>query len=181
MPHEIETKRLYIRKNTENDYQYYKMLYAGENNPINKFYKNDPELLEKSCYNTFVKCKDEVFLVFQKDTDDFCGRLELRDLDDDKELGVDFLEEHQNKGFGTESIIAFCNWLHKNRNYSELIIRIDPANERSQHVFKKLGVILLGQKSAFPTELAEQMRKFDPDWDSYAPYYYKLPLPIKSV
>ena len=181
MNYEIETNRLYMRKNTEEDYKYYKMLYGNENNPINKVYKNDPELLEKSLYNTFTKCKDEVFLVFKKDTDDFCGRLELRDMDDGKELGVDFLEEHQNKGFGTESIIAFSNWLYKSRNYSELIIRIDPVNKRSQHVFKKLGAILLGQKSSFPSELAEQMRKFDPEWDSYAPYYYKLPLPIKYV
>ena len=176
-----KTERLYIRKCTENDFKYYKMLYVSENSPFEKWFNDSPELFEKTCYNVFNKRSDELFLRFRKDTNEFCGQLELRNDDNGgKELGINFLPEQQNKGFGTESIIGFSNWLYKERAYSNLTIRIDPENNRSQHVFKKLGAIFVEQKSVISPDLAELMKNNGINYNEFGPYCYKLPLPIKT-
>ena len=177
-----KTERLYIRKCTENDYKYYAMLYGSGNSPLAKWFKDSPETFEEVCYNIFKKCSDEIFLIFRKDTNEFCGQLELRNDDNGgKELGIDFLPEQQNKGFGTESIIGFSNWLYRERDYSHLTIRIDPENNRSQHVFKKLGAIFVEQKSVISSDLAELMKNSGINYNELGLYYYTLPLPIKNL
>ena len=177
----IKTERLYIRKCTENDYKYYKMLY-GSDSPLAKWFNDNPELFEKACYNVFKNRSDELFLIFIKDTNEFCGQLELQnDNNGGKELGIDFLPEQQNKGFGTESIIGFSNWLYKERTYSYLTICIDPKNIRSQHVFKKLGAIFIKQKSGISPDLVELIKNSDINYNKFGVYCYKLPLPIKNL
>lgn len=178
----IKTERLYIRKCTENDYKYYAMLYGSGNSPLAKWFKDSPETFEEVCYNIFKKCSDEIFLIFRKDTNEFCGQLELRNDDNGgKELGINFLPEQQNKGFGTESIIGFSNWLYKERAYSHLTICIDPENNRSQHVFKKLGAIFVEQNLGISPDLIELMKKSDINYNKFGVYCYKLPLPIKTL
>ena len=103
-----KTERLYIRKCTENDYQYYKMLYGSGNSPLAKWFKDNPETLEEVCYNIFKKCSDEIFLIFRKDTNEFCGQLELRNDDNGgKELGIDFCRNNRIKVLARNQLLDF--------------------------------------------------------------------------
>lgn len=173
----IHTENLFIRKCTEYDSQYYEMLYGKDNYILLKKHDND---LYKKVYNeVYGKHGFEVFLIFKKETKEFCGQLELRGLNDGgKELGIDLIKESQNKGIGTEAIKGFTNWLHETRKYSELAVKINATNKRSQHVFEKLGAIFLCQKSTLPPEFVEKLKIVNSDLVVSQICCYKLPIPI---
>jgi RimJ/RimL family protein N-acetyltransferase len=178
----INTARLYMRERTEDDWKYLERLYAADK-MLAALYKGNPEEVEKSYRNVIKKSSSEVWLIFLKDTNEFCGEIELQHTyENDNELGVDLLSDYQNIGIGTESIIAFTNWLHLNKRLTKIAIRIDPDNKRSQHVFKKLGAVFIGQKSGFSKELQKVFQNSnefkDIDFDSIGPYFYELSLPV---
>lgn len=173
----IHTENLFIRKCTEYDSRYNEMMYGQDNNILSK--KHDNDLFKKVYNEVYGKHGLEVFLIFKKETKEFCGQLELRGLSDGgKELGIALIRECQNKGIGTEAIKGFTNWLHETRNYSELAVKINATNKRSQHVFEKLGAIFLCQKSTLPPEFVEKLKNIDSDFVESEIRYYKLPLPI---
>ena len=177
----IETQKLYIRSFTEADKEYFRQL-CNEDSKLGKLLKELPDGFDIIYWKSILESKDEIFLIFDKNTNTFYGKIELQHFSPTKELGIALLKDHQNKGIGTEAIIGFCDWLYTNKKLSELNIRIDPENKRSQHIFKKLGAEFIGQKSGL-TQAEEQMLLYSNsnlDLDSIGPYFYKLGLPLSK-
>lgn len=119
----------------------------------------------------------------KKDSNEFCGEVVLQHSSEYRnELGITLLKAHQNKGIGTGSIVGFCNWLNKEKALNEIIVRIDPENKRSQHVFEKLGAEFICQKSGLSKAMENFLRHSDEniDLDAIGPYFYKLDIPIEK-
>ena len=73
-----------------------------------------------------------------------CGLIPLEGVGPEVELGYRFASEHWGKGYATEAATA-CRDLGFDRYGLERIyVDVDPENERSQNVARKLGARLLG-------------------------------------
>ena len=143
----ISTENLYMRLLKDTDFEYCKLL-CVEDPQLGVIYKLNPEIFEKTYIEDKKTSCDEIYLVFEKESNEFCGEVVLQHSSEYRnELGITLLNAHQNKGIGTEVIIGFCKWLNDVKGLSEITVRIDPENKRSQHVFKKLGAEFICQKS----------------------------------
>lgn len=69
----------------------------------------------------------------------YCGNIELQKCDDGYSLGIKLKKQYRNRGIGKSAIIYFCNEICIAKGIESLIIRIQPDNLRSKHVFEKLG------------------------------------------
>ncbi len=129
----------------------------------------------------------EIFTVmlFLKETNEFVGKVCMQFTDKPTpEIGIDILEAHQNKGYGPESIVAFCNWYSAEHNLSEVKVRISKENGHSTHVFEKLGAEYITDASYFPENVIDMMKQMLPNVDmseflDNSVKEYLLHLPIK--
>jgi hypothetical protein len=90
------------------------------------------ELYRKTCWTEATTPSTFNAMLFLKDSNDFVGRICMQFIDSPlPELGIDILKIHQNKGFGPEAIIGFCNWFYKKnipdgfKNRKVLALNID--------------------------------------------------------
>jgi len=173
----IKNDTFFIRGLTKNDSPLYKQIWLEEN-PASTLIKDFPEIFEKTYWPEINKSKDEVFMVFDTENN-LIGKLELQHKDDE-EFGIYILKKFQNKGLGKNIIKEFFKWLRNERNIKELVIRIDPENKRSQHIFTQLGATFLYQKAGLSETIKEFMvsegKMTDDELDAIGPYFYKITL-----
>lgn len=157
----IETKRLYIRQMTENDFDLMSLIWMEQYPPL---FDGSKEVQEKLLRNLWETTQDPTVLtclIFFRDSNQFCGRVNMQKIDKEVlELGIDLLKEYQNQGYGPEVIVAFANWYGENRHISEIKVCITAANARSTHVFQKLGAKYMQEDPSFfalAKSLAEEL------------------------
>ncbi len=181
----IETERLYIRTLDDSDYDLVKQIYDEDSFVKNQ--KNSPLL-----YDCLVKTHwDEVTLsntingmIFEKATNDFCGRVCMQRTDAEyPEIGIELLTAKRNKKIGPESVIAFANWYYKTYGVQNIHVRIEEDNMHSRHIFEKLGAIYKGRVPYVSESVIRKMEESLSDFkreefEQRGPLLLSLELPI---
>ena len=146
----IETKRLYIRRMTEDDFELMSRIWMNwVPVPLQDNIEACEELF-RGLWETTQVPTELSYMIFLRDGDQFCGRVNMQKTDEEiPELGIDLLGEYQNQGYGPEAIAAFANWYGASRHISEIKVRIMAANTRSAHVFQKLGAEYIQDDPSF--------------------------------
>ena len=160
----IETKRLYIRQMTEDDFERISRIWTERCPTLFEMFDGGEELQEKFLRGMWETTQDPTiltYMIFLRDGDRFCGRVNMQKIDEEiPELGIDLLGKYQNQGYGPEAIAAFVNWYGENNHISEVKVRITAANARSTHVFQRLGAQYMREDPSFfasAKKLAEEL------------------------
>lgn len=81
-----------------------------------------------------------VFSMLEKKTGSFIGNIELMDVDEtSRELGIALTADKQNRGYGTEAILAVIEYGFSQLKLETILLRTDPENLRAIHVYEKCG------------------------------------------
>ena len=149
----IETKRLYLRQMTEDDFDLMSLIWMERCSTLFEKLADGHESQAKFLQNMWETSQDPTtltYLIFLWDGDRFCSRVNMQKTDEKiPELGIDLLGEYQNHGYGPEVITAFANWYGKSRHISEIKVLITAVNTRSAHVFQKLGAEYIQDDPSF--------------------------------
>ena len=92
----------------------------------------------------WVKKKQEekapVFSMLEKISGRFIGNVELMDVADGAgELGIAVTGEMQDRGYGTEAVLAVTEYGMKQLKLHRVFLRTNPDNRRAIHVYEKCG------------------------------------------
>ena len=80
------------------------------------------------------------YSMVEKGSLEFIGNIELMDVDEvSKELGIIITLDKQNKGYGTEAILAILNYAKEVLGLHKVVLRANPLNIRAIHVYEKCG------------------------------------------
>lgn len=101
----IETKRLYLRQMTEDDFELMSLIWMDwVPVPLRDNQKACEELFG-GLWETTQDPTVLTYMIFLRDGDRFCGRVNMQKTDEKiPELGIDLLGEYQNRGYGPEAI-----------------------------------------------------------------------------
>ena len=81
-----------------------------------------------------------VFSMLEKSGSDFIGNIELMDVKDSVgELGIAITAGKQNRGYGTEAILALKEYAARHLKLVKIFLRAFPENVRAIHVYEKCG------------------------------------------
>ena len=87
-----------------------------------------------------LKEKALVFSMIEKTSGKFIGNIELMDpTDSEGELGIAITAEMQNRGFGTEAVIALTEYEMNQLGLQRIFLRTNPDNKRAIRVYEKSG------------------------------------------
>ncbi|MCL2481682.1 MAG: GNAT family N-acetyltransferase [Spirochaetaceae bacterium] len=146
----IKTERVLIRNLVKSDAEDYFQIFG--NPVIAKYDDFSPITREEADENIndiiIAYCNnghEKEFGVELQAENKIIGVLYLKEEDSYFSTGYHFNEEYHGKGFATEAVKAFIDYLEK--NYSkEIRAIVDPLNERSIELLKKLSFIFLEEK-----------------------------------
>ena len=80
------------------------------------------------------------YSMVEKGSLEFIGNIELMDVDEvSKELGIIITLDKQNKGYGTEAILAILKYAKDELGLHKVVLRANPLNKRAIHVYEKCG------------------------------------------
>lgn len=97
----------------------------------------------------------------------FLGRICMQHMNEPApELGIELFEKYRNKGYGPEAITALVPWFKRAYGIQRMKIRIDPENEHSLHIFKKLGAVSTGEETYMPQRYIEALHEVLPEADT---------------
>ena len=81
-----------------------------------------------------------LFSMLEKRTDAFIGNIELMDIADGVgELGIAITASMQDRGFGTEAILAMARYGMDILGLRRIFLKVYPDNARAIHVYKRCG------------------------------------------
>ncbi|MBR3003476.1 MAG: GNAT family N-acetyltransferase [Lachnospiraceae bacterium] len=84
--------------------------------------------------------KAPVFSMIEKKSSRFIGNIELMDLTETEgELGIAITAEMQNRGYGTEAILALIEYGINRLGLKKIYLRTNHNNARAIHVYEKCG------------------------------------------
>ena len=84
--------------------------------------------------------KAPVFSMIEKESGDFIGNIELMDPSEtEAELGIAIIGDKQDKGFGTEAVMALSDYAAQKLGLPRLFLRTNLENARAAHVYQKCG------------------------------------------
>lgn len=107
-------------------------------------------IVQSAVRKEYIESGDEQFSIIRNSDEMYCGNISLRqDENGLYELGIAIVDVFQNQGFGTEALRQFCDYCYRERGIQRLLVRIDPDNSRSIHVFEKLGAVFLKKKASY--------------------------------
>ena len=88
------------------------------------------------------------YSMVERKTGEFIGNIELMDMDEvSKELGIIITLDKENKGYGTEAILAILKYAKEILRLKKVVLRANPLNKRAIHVYEKCGFSLYNQTS----------------------------------
>ena len=88
------------------------------------------------------KLQEKAFVLsmMEKTSGRFIGNIELMDLTDTEgELGIALTGKMQNRGYGTEAILALIRYGRNPLGLKRVFLRTSPQNARAIHVYQKCG------------------------------------------
>lgn len=163
---QIETDRLYIRQITEEDRGLMSLIWMERCPTLFDLFHGDKEIQEKFLREMWETTQDPTLLtgiIFLRDGERFCGRVNMQKIDKEvPEVGIDILEDYQNRGYGPEAIAGFANWYGESRHISKIKVLIAAGNTHSTHVFEKLGAEYAQDNLSF-LKIAEDLVKDLPE------------------
>ena len=84
--------------------------------------------------------KATVFSMLEKKSGKYIGNIELMDLTDSQgELGIAITAEMQERGYGTEAVLAMTKYGMEQLGLRKIVLRTKPFNARAIHVYEKCG------------------------------------------
>ena len=158
----IESETLFIRPYSEEDFEVFIGL-MKEDPILGKF---DEAILRSSAHDTANSRADDEYSIIEKVSGDYCGYISLMNSAENEypEVGITLLESKQNRGIGSEALRLFFEYCRDKLKIDTLLVRIDPENARSIHVFEKLGAEFIGKKNLPIIEkLYKEMGECPPD------------------
>lgn len=155
-----ETERLVLRKPIESEMLDYMDAFSTISPGLAQWYKNNEKAL--AFYWDSVNSEETLYCtVSSKEDGRFIGYCAIDKLDTDPiELGINLLNEYQNRGIGTESISALIDGFERIAGPTEFVAKIEAENARSQRMFRKLGFKPAGI-DAFLIKEPELLRQFE--------------------
>lgn len=97
-------------------------------------YDEELEWINKKLENNAI-----VFSMIEKETEEFIGNIELISSDGENELAIVINKKMQGKGYGTEAIKAFINYLFNTFNFDRFILSVFSENKRAIDCYKYIG------------------------------------------
>ena len=123
-----------------NDYLIMVNDYENVNRFIGGLQKTFTEEQEISWVREKLKEQAPVFSMIEKKSGSFIGNIEFMDpTDSEGELGIAITADMQNRGYGTEAVLAFVEYGMKQLGMSRVCLRTKPDNARAIRVYKKCG------------------------------------------
>lgn len=175
----IRTDRFILQRMEEKEYlEFYQLLDGVQAD-------NPPYYVKKAVIECMM-LENKYFSIFLKASGEYLGYICLQIIENDicNELGIAIREAYQNRGVATEIIPAFLNWIYNNYDIQTVIVRIEPDNTHSQHLFEKLGATFDGLKERRDPcllKLNELRRTIgEPEQPLPQVLYYHFDLPLSS-
>ena len=95
---------------------------------------------ERSWVREKLEEKALVFSMIEKKSGRFIGNVELMGPNDSEgELGIAITAEMQDRGYGTEGVLAMIDYCLDQLRLSRVFLRVNPDNARAIHVYEKCG------------------------------------------
>lgn len=118
-----------------------------------------------------------LFLIYNED-DDFIGYIELKDLNDIPEIGLDLAEKFRSKGYGYEACKLLLGKAFDVTDSEYIQYNVFQYNEASIALAKKLGGIFIGNRSTFEAlkkadDVSEDIKKNAEQFDMLQYRIYK--------
>ena len=143
----LETKRLYLKPFTDNDFELlYKIRSSAEvmkyiSSGVRTSEQVNQELSEEIAHQQ--KYGYSKWACFDKVSNEFVGRAGFSMMDNGQvEVGYGFLPEYWGKGYATESLNALLKWGLANIDSPEIIAFTSSENLASKRVIEKCGMKL---------------------------------------
>ena len=122
-----------------NDIEHVERFLGGQHEPYT-------EEQERRWVNTKLAERAPVFSMLEKESGDFIGNIELMDpTDAEAELGIALTAEKQDRGYGTEAVVAMTRYGLERLGLKRIFLRVDPANARAIRVYEKCGFRAYGR------------------------------------
>lgn len=81
-----------------------------------------------------------VFSMLEKKSGKYIGNIEFMDLTDSQgELGIAITAQMQDRGYGTEAVLAMTKYGMEQLGLQKIVLRTKPFNARAKHVYEKCG------------------------------------------
>lgn len=138
-----ESKHVYIRKLSEEDYPIYKEVTYSHFYYKNVFTEKFMQGIwdEVNAKNTF-GCA-----IIKKNTNEICGFCQIRNIDTPTpEIGIDIRDGYMGKGYAQEAVKMLIEYTCKNYNVDYFIWKADKNNLISRHIVEKLGGELISEE-----------------------------------
>ncbi len=145
----LETKRLTLRRVREKDAE---IIFDYRNNDLCARYQRGQtkdwegicSLVQKRKNDVLSTESNAMVAVSLKDTDEMVGEILVMPNDGAISLGYTFSYRHHRKGYAFEALSALTEHLHKQYPEWEFISFVEPENEASMALLRKLGYQDLG-------------------------------------
>ncbi len=116
-----------------NDYEHVGRFFGGRTEPYT-------EEEEREWVRSKLEERAGVFSMLEKKSGEFIGNVELMDVSGSVgELGIALTAEKQDRGFGTEGVLAMTGYGMEHLGLTRVYLRTDSKNARAIHVYKKCG------------------------------------------
>ena len=163
----LETDRLILRNVEPEDAQ---IMFDYRNNEICAKYQRGQtkdwdgiqQLVERRCGDTLGIENNAMVAVALKETDEMIGEIVVMPNEGAISLGYTFSYRHHRRGYAFEALSALTQMLHANYPDWELISFVEPENEASIALLKKLGYADLGYIPQLTSQAFGKWTKEDP-------------------
>lgn len=92
----------------------------------------------KECIEKEENGEGYFFVILEKQTHKFVGLIDIVEVNDFNTMGIALTPTMQNKGYGTEAIVALIDW-YRSIGSTEIHLSTFKSNARAIHVYEKLG------------------------------------------
>lgn len=119
---------------------------VNDNENVNRFIggktKSITEEQELAWVREKIEEKAPIYSMIEKESGKFIGNIELMGMTDSEgELGIAINGEMQNRGFGTEAVLALLQYGFDHLGLKRIFLRTNTDNTRAIHVYEKCGFV----------------------------------------
>lgn len=164
----LETERLLLAELTEQDKDDAIRLYYQVNSLVSRFADLSDSFAATMYEAVWQEMnRDTLNWAIRDRAGTFVGRICMQHMSEPApELGIDLFEEYRNKGYGPEAITALVPWFKREFDIQRIKLCIGPENAHSLHIFKKIGVVSMGEETYMPQQFIETFHEMFPEADT---------------
>lgn len=103
--------------------------------------------------------KDRLFSIYGENGE-YCGCIEYQNFHSDTpEIGIDLVESKRNLGIAAKAVRLLIEKVCEERSVDYFLIKIMSNNHHSQHVFEKMGAVLIGEEDRPFVVMMNELKK----------------------